>query len=117
MSKKGRYFESEGSIIWDILRRKYQMKTVNITVSLFLDMVLEIEQFMRSHGVQSRSMAVAFLIMQGMARLQEIQAEVTEIEKEKGIDGRPVPEGQARLTKQDKEDLRALGHVYDVEEP
>ena len=106
MSKRARDFGGETSIIWDILRRKYEMKTVNITVSLFLDMVLEIEQYMRKRDINSRSMAVAFLIMQGLTRVQEIDAEAwVEPEEKKG-----------KLSEDEKEEMKALDHVYDVEE-
>ena len=94
--------EDEKELIWDILRRNYYQKTVSVTFSIFLDLVVKIEKFMKTYNIQSRSMAICYLIHLGFAFDLEKRAERETLRDVKGM--MTVAEG------------RALSHVYDVEE-
>lgn len=65
----------ETELIWDILRRNYYQKTVSVTFSIFLDLATKIEDFMKSYNIQSRSMAICYLIHLGFAFDLEKRAE------------------------------------------
>ena len=115
----------------DIIKVVFHEKTVNLTITLPADMLQRVTNWGIQHGITSRSLAIQWFIFQGNTRITEMEAEMRiaeeerlkkerverlKEEKERGFDGLPLEEGQSRLTEQDKEELKALDHVYDVNE-
>jgi len=70
--------------IRDILRRTYYLKTINLTISLPFDMLREIESFIQQNQINSRSLAIAYLIHQGLVRIKEKNWETEVEEPEEG---------------------------------
>ena len=95
----------------DIIKRSYHEKTVNLSITLPADMLQQVSNWGLHHGITSRSLAIQWFILQGATRIREMEAEMRIAEEE-----RLKKEKVARLTEEDKEDLRALDHVYDVDE-
>ena len=112
-----KWFENEPP--GDIIKRTFYEKTVNLSITLPADMLQQVTNWGIRHGITSRSMAIQWFILQGTAHIREAEAEMRleqdeRLKKEKVA--RLTEEKVARLTEEDKEDLRALDHVYDVEE-
>ena len=95
----------------DIIKVVFHEKTVNLTITLPADMLQRVTAWGILHGISSRSLAIQWFIFQGNTRIVEMEAEMRIAEEE-----RLKKEKVARLTEEDKEDLTALGHVYDLNE-
>ena len=60
----------------DIIKRTFHEKTVNLSVTMPADMLKVVEGWGILHGILSRSLAIQWFILQGVAHIREAEAEM-----------------------------------------